>query len=53
MKTGKKLHGFIAYQGPSQLDGKPVVLIVTRAGRRSNRKTGALVQTYILRQVQS
>ncbi len=49
MNTKKKLHGFIAWRGPSQLDGKPVVLIVTRAGRQSNRKTGAVVQTYILR----
>ena len=37
----------VIYEGPSLLDGKPVVVIATTSGR--NRKTGAVVQTYILR----
>ena len=40
--------GFIIYQGPSALDGAPIVAIAVTA-RSSNRKTGAMVQTYILR----
>jgi len=41
MKSG------IIYNGPSQIDGKPIVVIATYSNR--NRKTGAVVQTYILR----
>lgn len=39
----------IVYQGPSNLDGKPIVAIATglKSGS-SNRKTGDLVQVYIL-----
>ena len=37
----------IIYEGPSVIDGKPIVAIATYSGR--NRKTGAMVQTYILR----
>ena len=40
MKSG------IIYKGPSQLDGKPIVVIATYSNR--NTKTGAVVQTYIL-----
>jgi len=40
MKSG------IIYKGPSQLDGQPIVVIATYSNR--NRKTGAVVQTYIL-----
>lgn len=47
-QSSKKLHGFIPWQGPSEIDGKPIVLLVTR-GTKPNRKTGSLVQTYILR----
>lgn len=40
----------ILYEGPSLLDGEPIVVIATGIGSRStNRKTGAMVQTYILR----
>jgi hypothetical protein len=40
----------IAYRGPSLLDSSPIVLVVTGLGRSSmNRKTGAMIQTYILR----
>jgi hypothetical protein len=40
MKSG------IIYNGPSLLDGKPIVVIATYSKR--NIKTGAVVQTYIL-----
>jgi len=36
----------IIYNGPSLLDGKPIVVIATFSNR--NKKTGAVVQTYIL-----
>lgn len=39
-------HGII-YNGPSLLDGKPIVVIGTYSKR--NSKTGAVLQTYILR----
>lgn len=43
-------NGFIAYQGPSLLDGSDIALIVVGLGRASkNAKTGGMVQTYILR----
>ena len=47
----KKPRGFVVWQGASVLDGKPVVLIATRgnSGKKANGKTGAMVQTYILR----
>ena len=37
----------IIYNGPSLLDGKPIVAIATWSNR--NTKTGAVLQTYILR----
>lgn len=47
----KKPNGYVIYQGPSELDGDPVVAIVT--GFRipsANAKTGASIpQTWILR----
>lgn len=39
--------GFILYQGPSMLDGEPIVVIATL--ETSNRKTGNMVQTWIIR----
>jgi hypothetical protein len=52
----KQLNGFVFYNGPSALDGAPIVGIATglNNARRhhkqgANRKTGAMVQTYILR----
>lgn len=38
----------ILYQGPSMLDGAPIVVIAP-AGKSTNGKTGALLQTYIIR----
>lgn len=42
--------GYILYEGPSELDGKPIVVIATGFGSKStNIKTGAVIQTWILR----
>lgn len=38
--------GFVIYRGPSLLDGAPIVAIAVTAS--GNRKTGDMVQTYIL-----
>lgn len=46
-----KSNGYILYRGPSLLDGAPIVVIATGfAQKSSNRKTGGMIQTYILRQ---
>ncbi len=48
-KTTKPL-GFIAYEGPSMIDGAPIVVIVNKIDNGSdNEKTGAIVQTFIIR----
>lgn len=39
--------GYVIYRGPSQLDGAPIVAIALTSS--TNRKTGNMVQTYILR----
>jgi len=45
-----KTNGVILYEGPSALDGEPIVVIATGIRKAStNSKTGAMVQTYILR----
>jgi len=45
-----KANGVILYEGPSKLDGKPIVVIATGIRNKSaNAKTGAMVQTYIIR----
>jgi len=42
--------GFIAYEGPSVIDGAPIVVIINRTDESSdNSKTGALVQSFIIR----
>lgn len=48
-KTAKP-SGFVIYDGPSMIDGSPIVgvLIKPRAKKRSNIKTGAMAQVYIL-----
>ncbi len=43
----KKPTGYVLYRGPSLLDGAPIVAIAITGS--SNRKTGNMVQTYILR----
>jgi len=46
----KNFLGFIAYEGPSEIDGAPIVVIVNRIDSDSeNEKTGALVQSFIIR----
>ena len=45
------MNGVILYKGPSQLDGEPIVVIATGLKTGSNnRKTGNLIQTWILRE---
>jgi len=39
--------GYILWEGPSRIDGAPIVAIATM--KTSNRKTGPMVQTWILR----
>ncbi len=44
------MNGFILYEGPSALDGAPIVVIATGIKAKSrNAKTGDLIQTWILR----
>jgi hypothetical protein len=43
----RKPTGYIVYEGPSLLDGAPIVAIATVGS--GNRKTGGMVQTWILR----
>lgn len=43
--------GVILYQGPSMIDGAPIVVVANRIVSDSdNQKTGAMVQTFIIRQ---
>jgi hypothetical protein len=43
-------NGYVIYRGPSLIDGAPVVVIVTGLREASsNNKTGAMLQTYVLR----
>lgn len=45
-----KILGYIAYEGPSEIDGSPIVVIVNKIDSASkNDKTGAIVQTFIIR----
>ena len=45
-----KILGYIAYEGPSEIDGAPIVVIVNKIDNGStNAKTGAIVQTFIIR----
>jgi hypothetical protein len=47
-ETRTRPHGYTVYEGPSLLDGAPIV-VVALTGGSTNRKTGSMVQTYILR----
>ena len=40
--------GYVIYKGPSLLDGEPIMVIATV--KSTNRKTGNMVQTWILRE---
>lgn len=44
---GNKARGVVFYRGPSEIDGSPIVGVAVFAS--ANRKTGNMVQTYILR----
>lgn len=44
-------NGYTIYKGPSMLDGKPIIVIATGfADGSDNRKTGSMIQTWILRE---
>lgn len=46
----KPLTSAVVYEGPSRIDGAPIVVIVTGlAGGSSNEKTGDMIQSWILR----
>jgi len=45
--TGKRASGAIIYQGPSQIDGAPIVVVALFGS--TNSKTGSMMQTYIIR----
>ena len=45
----KKPLGYIAYEGPSMIDGRPIVVIVNKIDGSDNAKTGAIVQSFIIR----
>lgn len=46
----KKYNSAVFYRGPSELDGKPIIGIISGLGRgSSNVKTGETYQTYIIR----
>jgi hypothetical protein len=48
-KKQEKVSGVVIWQGPSELTGKPAVLIATGLDRpTSNEKTGEMIQTWIL-----
>lgn len=45
-----KINSLIVYEGPSKIDGKPIVVILTGlASSSENGKTGDLVQSFIIR----
>lgn len=48
-RAAGKPRGFVVYQGPSLIDGKPIVAVVLTGNRSSNTKTGDLIASYILR----
>ena len=43
----RKPTGYVFYRGPSMLDGAPIVGVIL-VGESTNKKTGSLIQTYIL-----
>ena len=47
-KPSNTVRGFVMYEGASQIDGQPIVVVATL--KSSNVKTGNMVQTWILRQ---
>ena len=50
MNNGTNNNGSVLWEGPSLIDGRPIVMIATGlASGSANTKTGAMVQTWILR----
>ena len=47
--TMQNFLGYIAYEGPSMIDGAPIVVIVNKIDGSENAKTGAIVQSFIIR----
>lgn len=46
-----KRRGYVVYRGPSELDGKPIIVVATGFREKSsNIKTGNMIQTWILRE---
>ena len=43
------MNGFIIYEGRSAIDRAPIVVILTGLKPSKNSKTGAMLQTWILR----
>jgi len=41
-------NGAIVYDGPSQIDGKPIIVIITGFTSTENVKTGTMLQSFIL-----
>lgn len=41
--------GYVIYDGPSMIDGEPIIAIACALEKSRNAKTGNMVQTYILR----
>ena len=41
--------GYILYEGPSMIDGQPIVVVINKIDGSDNAKTGAIVQSFILR----
>jgi len=49
-RKAPKINGYVIYNGPSMIDGAPIVAIATGlASKSNNEKTGAMIQTWILR----
>lgn len=46
-RSNKPASGYVLYSGPSVLDGSPIVVIATMSTK--NEKTGAMIQTWIMR----
>jgi hypothetical protein len=46
-RAGETVFSGIIYRGPSMIDGAPIVVVATYSKR--NKKTGTMVQTYIIR----
>lgn len=45
-----KALGYVVYEGPSAIDGSPIAVILTGfASASMNRKTGGMIQSYIIR----